>query len=214
MKISKTEFKAIIKESLKELINEGALNGVLGQLIAEASMAGGVSVQQHQMMGRQEDHRARVAAMAVGGRDTGLRNVLEEVFADTLQNTIPERHNQELKASTGVELADLQKYGVSFPTVNEAQSQQPAFNPSFVAPQQQYVQAPVPQRNPLPPRDPNYQGQQAGMLNESNGGGWVSNWQRLALGTPQSNRPSAESAALFGGGEASRGFLPGVKPKR
>lgn len=212
MKISKTEFKAIIKESLKELINEGALNGVLGQLIAEASMIGGVPVQQQH---QQENHRARIAAMAVGGRDSGLRNVLEEVFTDTLQNTIPERHNQELKASTGVELADLQKYGVSFPTVNEAQVQQPAFNPSFVAPQQQYMQAPVPQRNPLPPRDPNYQGQQAGMLNESNGGGgWVSNWQRLALGTPQSNRPSAESAALFGGGEASRGFLPGVKPKR
>ncbi len=46
MKIQKTEFKAIIRECLKELITEGALDHMVGGMMSERSMA----VQQQAMM--------------------------------------------------------------------------------------------------------------------------------------------------------------------
>lgn len=46
MKIQKTEFKTIIRECLKELINEGALDHMVGNMMSERSMA----VQQQTMM--------------------------------------------------------------------------------------------------------------------------------------------------------------------
>lgn len=45
MKIQKTEFKTIIKECLKELVNEGALDHMVGNMMAERSIGA-----QHQAM--------------------------------------------------------------------------------------------------------------------------------------------------------------------
>lgn len=211
MKITKTEFKAIIKESLKELISEGALNGVLSQLISESGVAayqGGNH--QSQLMTQEADPRIKLLAASMGNKDARFGAVMEEVLNDTMYNTVPQHSAMAERAEAGVDLDGLQKYGVSFPTgpgsqqqlMSEQQPQHMA-NPQFVTP-----------RNPLPPRDPGYQ--QPAMLNENRqsvNDGWVSPWQRLALGTPISNRPSPESASgLFGGGASNKGFLPGVSP--
>lgn len=209
MKISKNEFKAIIKESLKELINEGALNGVLSQLVSESGV--GYHGTNSQLMTQEPDPRIKLLAASMGNKDARYGAVMEEVLNDTLYNTVPQHSAMAERAEAGVDLDGLQKYGVSFPTGPGAQQlmseQQPqhTVNPQFVTP-----------RNPLPPRDPGYQQPQPAMLNEqrqSANDGWVSPWQRLALGTPISNRPSLESASgLFGGGASSKGFLPGVSP--
>lgn len=74
MKIQKTEFKAIIKECLKELVAEGALDHMVGGMLAERSNV----LQQQAVM---QDPRIKMAA--------GGNPIMEQIFADTAVTSLP-----------------------------------------------------------------------------------------------------------------------------
>ena len=69
MKIQKTEFKAIIKECLKELVAEGALDHMVNGVLAERS----TFVQQQALM---QDPRIKMAAAG--------NPIMEQIFVDTV----------------------------------------------------------------------------------------------------------------------------------
>jgi len=78
MKITKTEFKSIIKECLQELIAEGALDRMVGgMLMAEQYRA--------------VDPRVRMAAMQAAGGNLQQANIMEQVFADTAMTSLPQQ---------------------------------------------------------------------------------------------------------------------------
>lgn len=182
MKVQKAEFKAIIKECLKELVAEGALDHMVAGVIAERSQV----VQQQTLL---NDPRIKIAAAG--------NPIMEQVFADTAMHSMnPQQPQQPVQMP----------YGLNPDMVG--QSINPAML-NYSMPQQQMQQM-IPQgRNPLPPRDPQavaaLQAAVVGHINE-NQQQPVSNWARLAFNKPISNRP-AQSGGGFGGG----GHLPGTK---
>jgi len=119
MKIQKTEFKAIIKECLKELINEGALNQIISGVLSEQS---GVSVQQVAIA----NPMIKAAAMQTAGGNPQQAALMEQIFADTAVNSLPQHMRNEMPG-IGANIASLQE--------------------SMVAPTPY-----LPQRNPLPPK--------------------------------------------------------------
>lgn len=191
LKISRSEFKSVVKESLRELIAEGAFNSMFTNLVMES--------QQQMMVQPAVDPRIQAAAIAAAKGNPKQASVMNEIFMDTMMRTIPEREAQENAVAEGVSLNQ-------FPMFQQV-VQQPVPQQPFGFPQTQHV--PMPQafqpqqmvpRNPLPPRDPNFQPPQpAGMLNE----GAVSPWARLAFNKPITNRPP-------GGFAPGGGSLPGM----
>lgn len=73
MKVQKAEFKAIIKECLKELVAEGALDHMITGVVTERSQA----MQQQTLL---QDPRIKMAA--------GGNPIMEQVFADTALNSM------------------------------------------------------------------------------------------------------------------------------
>lgn len=73
MKVQKAEFKAIIKECLKELVAEGALDHMITGVVTERSQA----MQQQTLL---QDPRIKMAA--------GGNPIMEQVFADTAMNSM------------------------------------------------------------------------------------------------------------------------------
>jgi hypothetical protein len=73
MKVQKAEFKAIIKECLKELVSEGALDHMISGVVTERSQA----IQQQNLL---QDPRIKMAA--------GGNPIMEQVFADTALNSM------------------------------------------------------------------------------------------------------------------------------
>lgn len=122
MKINKAEFKSIIKESLKELINEGALNDSLREILSE-----GVSVPQQQTS-PVINQNVRAAAIAASGGNQQQAQLMEQILNDTAINSLPEHMRSELPIGAGVNLNALQENT----------------SPSSIG----YL----PQRNPLPPK--------------------------------------------------------------
>lgn len=110
MKMSKSEFKTLMKECLAELINEGAFDKKLEQ-IAESKNANvqpsynryvpqpfvGNSVPQPQNTGLTEQMK-KVINYAVGG--TGAKNsIMEEILADTAMTTLQTRMMNEVQGN-------------------------------------------------------------------------------------------------------------------
>lgn len=154
MKIQKTEFKAIIKECLKELINEGALNQILAGVLSEQSS---VATQQYAA----SNSIVKAAAMQTAGGNPEQAALMEQIFADTAVNSLPQHMRNEMP-SMGANLASLQ----------EGMNMNMFSSPSGYLPQQ---------RNPLPPKQ--MVQQQAPVTS-------ASRWANLAFNSPISNRPS------------------------
>ncbi len=127
MKIQKTEFKAIIKECLKELVAEGALDHMVSGLLAERSQV----VQQQALL---QDPRIKIAA--------GGNPIMEQIFADTAVTSLPQQQHgimpNGMPLATGVNLAML---GEAAP---QGRNPLPPRDPQAVANlQQQYQQQQV-----------------------------------------------------------------------
>ena len=119
----KSEFKNIIKECLKELIQEGALDHMVGGAISEQS-----AMMQQQLA--VQNPMVRAAAMQTAGGNPQQAAIMEQIFADTAINSLPQHmRNEVLGAGMGVNLAALNEQGM--------------------VPSTGYL----PQRNPLPPRN-------------------------------------------------------------
>lgn len=125
MKIQKTEFKAIIKECLKELISEGALNHMFTNIIAERS---------NLMPQQQLNPQMRMAIQAAAGGNP----IMEQIYADTAITSLYQQQN------------NIMPNGQPLPAgvnLTMFESQQPQMQPM------QNGFTPTPPRNPLPPRE-------------------------------------------------------------
>lgn len=170
MKIPKTEFKNIIKECLKELINEGALDHMVGGMVGERA---GMVQQQVAL----NDPRVRMAAMASGGGNPQQTQLMEQIFADAALNSLPQQMRNE------------QPNMMNFMN-NATAGGQPQYYPQ----EQDFSSHPQAGfgRNPLPPRDPQ------AMQQQQRQGGPASRWAGLAFNSPISNRPSQGPGGVNG----------------
>ena len=101
MKIPKAEFKSIIKECLKELINEGAIDHMVGGMADERAMA----VQHNNML---QDPRVRAAASQTAGGNPQQTALMEQIFADTALNSLPHHMRNEVPGQgSGINLAAI-----------------------------------------------------------------------------------------------------------
>ena len=170
MKVQKAEFKAIIKECLKELVAEGALDHMISGVVTERSQA----IQQQALL---QDPRIKMAA--------GGNPIMEQVFADTAMNSMnPQQPSMP--------------YGLNSDMIG--QSYNPMMMQQQMMPQQQMMvpqgRNPLPPRDPqavaaLQAAVTSHVQQQQQQP--------TSNWARLAFNKPISNRP-AQSGGGFGGG--------------
>lgn len=160
MKIQKTEFKAIVKECLKELVAEGALDHMVGGMLAERTNV----LQQQTLL---NDPRIKMAA--------GGNPIMEQIFADTAVTSLPMQQQgimpNGMTLPAGVNLAMLGENTTpsspSFGYVPQGRNPLPPRDPQAVAAlQQQYSQQ-------------QQQTQQSS----------ASTWARLAFNSPISNRP-------------------------
>ena len=134
MKIQKTEFKAIVKECLKELVTEGALDHMVGGMLAERANI----LQQRNVM---QDPRIKMAA--------GGNPIMEQIFADTAVTSLPMQQQgimpNGMTLPAGVNLALLGENTApsspSFGYVPQGRNPLPPRDPNAVAAlQQQYQQ--------------------------------------------------------------------------
>jgi len=126
MKIQKTEFKNIIKECLKELINDGALDHMVTGMVNERAQ----TIQQQAIM---QDPRIKMAAAG--------NPIMEQIFADTAVTSLPQQQQgimpNGMPLATGVNLAML---GENI----QGRNPLPPRDPQAVAMlQQQFQQQPV-----------------------------------------------------------------------
>ena len=163
------EFKALIKECLKELIMEGALNHLLPQ-------------QQNQPI-QVVDPRVQYAAQ-VGAQIGGGSKIYENIFADTMMNTLPQQQANDPQAL----MANPYVQPMGMYNNNGYQQQQPQYiQPQ---PQQQYVQQSQPMQQQQPQYlNSGYQPQYAPQQPQH-----ASNWARLAFA--KSNGPSILSGMM------------------
>ena len=135
MKIPKTEFKAIIKESLKELISEGALDHIFASLLSEH--VGGY--QQQAML---NDPRVKMAAAQIANGNPQQSRLMEQILADTAMNSLPEQQSANSRLPNGMPMPGS---GM----MNEIQNYNLGGMGAMSTP-----------RNPLPPREMIQQQQQ------------------------------------------------------
>jgi hypothetical protein len=122
IKTNGKEFKALIKECLKELIMEGALNHLIPQ-------------QQQNQPIQVVDPRVQYAAQ-VGAQVGGGNKVYESIFADTMLNTLPQQQANDPQAM--IANPYVQPMGM----YNNGYQQQPQ---QYIQPQPQYVKQSQPQ---------------------------------------------------------------------
>jgi hypothetical protein len=127
MKIQKTEFKAIIKECLKELVAEGALDHMVNGVLAERS----TFVQQQALM---QDPRIKMAAAG--------NPIMEQIFADTAVTSLPQQQQgllpNGMTLPAGVNMGML---GENLSAIQQGRNPLPPRDPQAVAAlQQQYSQ--------------------------------------------------------------------------
>ena len=202
MKIPRSEFKAVIKECLKELINEGALNNVVSQLIQTQ----GIPVAQNQMSNMQQnnptmDPRIQAVAQSVA-RNGADAKLYEAIFADAVgtmayQNGVdPQLMMQGNNNMMGNMMPQPQMMNQGY------------FGgyPQQMMPNQYGMQQPMPMQ-----QQPMMQMQQGTsqqlMLHQQNpqqpqqgGGGGMSRWAQLAYNSPIKNRPDSEGGLTLGNG--------------
>lgn len=123
MKIQKTEFKAIIKECLKELVVEGALDHMVNGMLAERA----AMLQQHSIM---QDPRIRMAGNG--------NHMMEQIFADTAATSLPQQQQgilpNGMQLPVGANLAMLGEAG--FGHAPQARNPLPPRDPNSMMQQQ------------------------------------------------------------------------------
>jgi hypothetical protein len=178
MKIPRNEFKNVIKECLKELIAEGALNNVIAEMVNTQGIP--LNMQSNNVGYRQNpmtaDPRVQAAAKLLSkGGDTKLA---ESIFADSLQTVAEQNAMFDPNAH---QMQDIYNQGMM------------GMNGQQVMPQQGYYQN-------------NYQQpqQQPGMLNgngnQPNNAG-MNVWAKLAFNSPIKNRPPMSTGGAGGNNE-------------
>jgi hypothetical protein len=105
MKIQKTEFKAIIKECLKELINEGALNQIVAGVLSEQPSQQLLPV----------NPIIKAAAIQTAGGNPQQTALMEQIFADTAANSLPHHMRNEVPGLMGANFASLQENMIAPP---------------------------------------------------------------------------------------------------
>lgn len=141
MKIQKTEFKAIVKDCLKELVAEGALDHMVSGLLAERA-----NILQHQSV--MQDPRIKMAA--------GGNPIMEQIFADTAVTSLPMQQQgimpNGMTLPAGVNLAMLGENTAhpspSFGYVPQGRNPLPPRDPNAVAALQQQYQQQQTQQSP------------------------------------------------------------------
>ncbi len=206
MKIQRNDLKAVIKECLKELISEGALNNTIANLINNQGipMTGmGMQPMQQNMQALDPRIQAVANSMAKNGNDQKL---YEAIFADSL-GTVAQQSNADPLAMMNNQM----NQGMNFnPGMNnffqqgfsqQPQQMMPQYAPQMpMQPMQQNMMGMMQPQQGMPQML--HQNPQAAMANQMSQGaqpskGWISRWAELAMSKPISNRPSSEGG--FGG---------------
>ena len=133
MKIQKTEFKAIIKECLKELVAEGALDHMVTGMVTERAS----TIQQQAMM---QDPRIVATAYQTAGGNPQQAALMEQIFADTAVNSLPNHMRNEMPGA-GANLASLQEGMIPSPPSGYLPQRNPLPPKQAVQPQQQATPA-------------------------------------------------------------------------
>jgi hypothetical protein len=198
MKIPRNEFKNVIKECLKELIAEGALNNVIAEMVNTQGIP--LNMQSNNVGYRQNpmtaDPRVQAAAKLLSkGGDTKLA---ESIFADSLQTVAEQNAMFDPNAH---QMQDIYNQGMM------------GMNGQQVMPQQGYYQNNYQQpmmQQPMMPQQGYYQNnyqqpqQQPGMLNgngnQPNNAG-MNVWAKLAFNSPIKNRPPMSTGGAGGNNE-------------
>ncbi len=185
MKIPMSEFKNVIKECLKELIAEGALNNTISQMIQTQ----GIPLSNVNMQNTHPQVNPAIQALAQSmTRNGGDSKLMEAIFADAY-NTM---HYQN-----GVDPQNMmQNMGGMMGNPMMPQMNQGYFNGY---PQQQMMQMPQYQQQMMP----QMQMQRPMMPAAQQGNSGMNRWAELAFNSPIKNRPDAEGG--FGGSFANSG---------
>lgn len=202
MKLQRSELKAIVKECLKELINEGAMNTIIAEMVRTQGLPMPAYPQGYPqpMMGyppQQRNTSPKVKMAAAAAAKTPQEAKLYETIFAGAEETMAEQ------TAVDPDPDSIRQY-------NE-QHQDYYFNnqqPHY--PQQQYNQYPSQYYQPqYPPQQPQYMHNQMPIPHpqqppQTHGG--ASKWAQLAFNSPIKNRPDASS----GGGMGGMGGMPGT----
>ena len=169
MKIQRTEFKSIIKECLKELITEGALDHMVTGLVSERT-------NQAYNQSYLNDPRVKMAAAQIAGGNPQQTQMMEQILADTAMNSLPDQQAAMNRLPNGMPMPGAIGGMQQDNMLNEYGS--PNGGHSL-------------QRNPLPPREAQRQ--------QSQSSGAASRWASLAFNSPISNRPQSGAGGSSGG---------------
>lgn len=175
-KIAKSQLFGYIKECIKEM----AKTGELSVIISEAASKGQIPQQPMyaQPVYQQQPQMMYQQPQMIQGNPV-LNNLLMDTAANSLQEHMANDPNVHMQ-----QLAQQQPQ----------QMYQQQMQPVYQQPQMQ------PQYNNGMPQQPIYQQQ---MQQPQQRNGYTTNWAKLALSTPISNRPS--------GGSMNAGSLPGIR---
>ena len=201
MKIPRSEFKTIIKECLKELISEGALNNAISQIIqVQGIPVNGMQQQQNMMMQAPMDPRIQAVAQSAA-RGGGDAKLYEAIFADALGTM----NNQN-----GNDMPMMMQNNMNTDGIGMGGQQNMMMNPGgsmnnngyFNAyPQQQqnipqqYMnmqQGPMMQQQMMPMQQQGQPQQQLSLRQPQQGGNNMSRWAQLAYNSPIKNRPASD----------------------
>ena len=187
MKMPRSEFKSLIKECMKELIAEGALNNVVIDAIKGISYQ--TPPQQHNMLVSQNPINPTISALANSVAKNPMEAKLyENIFADSAQTAMMQ-NNADPNLIAQQQMSQMNMGNAGFNGMQGYGQQpnpyfQPVNNHNFV-PQQGYQQFQQPQHNPQYLQNSPVQG-------NNGGGNGFNRWAQLAFNSPIKNRPEAD----------------------
>lgn len=208
MKIPRNEFKIVIKECLKELIAEGALNNAIAQLIQNQGIP--ISGMQNVMP---TDPRIQAVAQSVA-RNGGDAKLYETIFTDAI-GTMAYQNGVDPQQMMQNNMGAMGGMGMNGMMPQQQMMQQPMAGnyyqdfgqqPQQMMPMQpQYMsQMPVQQQPMMQQPQNQLMLHQQGQQQQGQGGG-ISRWAQLAFNSPIKNRPDGEGGMPGMGNSGSPG---------
>ena len=197
MKIPRSEFKVIIKECLKELIAEGALNNTISQLIQTQGIpVNGMQQQQQMMQQNNMPLDPRIQAVAQSAARGGDSKLYEAIFQDALGTVAYQQggDQQAMMQNTFDGMGGMGGMGGQQMMMPQGGSMNNGYYNNGYPQQPQYMnmQGPMMQQQMMP-QQPQQQlalRQQGGQPQSPAGG--MSRWAALAYNSPIKNRPASE----------------------
>ncbi len=116
MKVKTSQFRSMIKESIKELIEEGVFRDVVKECVQEMISEGTIQsaiasdIDQREAMDRDhgliknthlEKNVSNIAKATAMGKDSKMVKIYEEIYADTAQTTLPKMMSAQLQGGLG-----------------------------------------------------------------------------------------------------------------